>query len=248
MSEQQQRSETPDGPSETPDGPSETPDGPRLTRKARLEAFSDGVFAIAITLLVLDLYIPSSSVSSRDLLDALYDQWPGYLGYIASFLTIGALWLGHNAFSNYLERADATVLRLNLVLLLFVALLPFSTQLVSDYVTEKGAERTASVLYGMTLLAAVALLSWLWRYAVRAGLVQTRVTDREIYLLSHRLLPALVLYGLFIIAAVWAPLAALIGYLGISLFFVVPVRIPGGLLRHASERLMIRGPGQGRGS
>jgi uncharacterized membrane protein len=109
-----------------------TPDRPGLRRTGRLEGFSDGVFAFAITLLVLDLAVPATQHSEQHLLQALGDQWPGYLGYVVSFATIGALWLGHNAITDYLDRADVTLLRLNLLLLLLVAFLPFPTRLVSD--------------------------------------------------------------------------------------------------------------------
>ena len=85
-----------------------TPDRPGLRRTARLEAFSDGIFAFAITLLVLDLAVPVTRTSEQHLLDALGDQWPGYLGYVVSFSTVGALWLGHNAITDYLDRADPT--------------------------------------------------------------------------------------------------------------------------------------------
>jgi uncharacterized membrane protein len=117
------------------DEASPTSDRPRLRRTARLEAFSDGVFAIAITLLVLDLAVPAAQHSARHLLQAIGDEWPGYLGYVVSFATVGALWLGHNAITDYLDRADTTLLRLNLLLLLFVSFLPFPTRMLSEYVT-----------------------------------------------------------------------------------------------------------------
>jgi uncharacterized membrane protein len=94
----------------------------------RLEAFSDGVFAIAITLLVLELSIGSSGTALERVLGA----WPFYLAYIVSFLTIGAAWLAHTVITHRLLNVDAILLRLNLLLLLFVSLLPFPTRLVAD--------------------------------------------------------------------------------------------------------------------
>ena len=131
-----------------------TPDRPGLRRTARLEAFSDGVFAIAITLLVLDLAVPATQHSEQDLLKAVGDEWPGYLGYLVSFSTVGALWLGHNAITDYLDRADSALLRLNLLLLFFVSFLPFPTRLLSEYVRTDRAERVAVTFYGLTLLVA----------------------------------------------------------------------------------------------
>jgi uncharacterized membrane protein len=201
------------------------PDRPGLRRTARLEAFSDGVFAIAITLLVLDLAIPATKQSEQHLLDAIGDEWHGYLGYIVSFATVGALWLGHNAITDYLDRADTTLLRLNLLLLFFVSFIPFPTRLLSEYVATEQAERVAVTFYGLTLLVAGALLSLVWRYALRARLVRPDAGDEEITLLTHRLSPGLVGYALLIVVGLFAPVAAVIGYLVIALFFLLPVRI-----------------------
>src|SRR5215467_11889343 len=125
---------------------------PGTRRTERLQSLSDGVFAFAMTLLVLDIAIPATQQSANHLLNALLHQWPGYLGYLISFSTIGAIWLGHNAVTDYLDRADVTLLRLNLLLLLFVALLPFPTHLLSSYVGIDRAERVAVSVYGLTLL------------------------------------------------------------------------------------------------
>jgi uncharacterized membrane protein len=202
---------------------STTPDRPGLRRTARLEAFSDGVFAIAITLLVLDLAVPATEHSEQHLLQAIGHEWPGYLGYIVSFATVGALWLGHNAITDYLDRAD-TLLRLNLLLLLFVSFLPFPTRLLSEYVTADQAERVAVTFYGLTLLVAGALLSLFWRYALHARLVRPDAGDEEITLLTHRLTPGLAGYALLIVVGLFSPVAAVIGYLVIALFFLIPVR------------------------
>src|SRR3712207_9118074 len=89
--------------------------GGRVLSTGRLEAFSDGVFAIAITLLVLELTVPAGS--EHDLLGALMDQWPSYLAYVVSFATIGGVWLAHNVITEHLHRADPVFIRLNLLLL-----------------------------------------------------------------------------------------------------------------------------------
>jgi uncharacterized membrane protein len=110
-------------------------------RTGRLEAFSDGVFAIAITLLVLDIGV--SATAGQDLGAAIRGLWPSYLAYVASFSTIGAAWLGHNAITEYLDRADPAFVRLNLLLLLIVSFLPFPTRLVAEYIHTDKAERVA---------------------------------------------------------------------------------------------------------
>jgi uncharacterized membrane protein len=202
-----------------------TPGRPGLRRTARLEAFSDGVFAIAITLLVLDLGVPATQHSAQHLINSIGDEWPGYLGYIVSFSTVGALWLGHNAITDYLDRAGTTLLRLNLLLLFFVSFLPFPTRLLSEYITTDRAERVAATFYGLTLLIAGVLLSLLWRYALHARLVRPDAGDEEITLLTHRLTPGLGAYVLLIVIGLFAPVVAVIGYLVIAIFFLLPIRI-----------------------
>jgi uncharacterized membrane protein len=207
-------------------GSSASQDGPRLRRTARLEAFSDGVFAIAITLLVLDLAIPSTQDSARHLLEAIGDEWPGYLGYVVSFSTVGALWLGHSAITDYLAYADTTLMRLNLLLLFVVSFLPFPTRLLADFATTTyRAERVAVTFYGLTLFAAGVLLSLLWRYSARAGLIRPDTSDQEITLLSSRLTPGLGGYAVLIVIGLFAPVVAIIGYLVIAAFFLLPIRI-----------------------
>jgi uncharacterized membrane protein len=122
-----------------------------------------------------------------------------------SFSTIGALWLGHNAITDYLDRADTTLLRLNLLLLFFVSFIPFPTRLLTEYVATDQAERVAVTFYGLTLLVASALLFLLWRYALHARLVRPDAADEEISLLTHRLNPGLGGYALFIVVGLFAP-------------------------------------------
>ena len=97
-----------------------------------MEAFSDGVFAIAITLLILEIGVPAGS--GGDLLKALGDQWPSYLAYLVSFATIGAVWFAHSVITEYLDHATTTLVRLNLLLLLVVSFLPFPTKLLAEYI------------------------------------------------------------------------------------------------------------------
>ena len=152
-----------------------------------MEALSDGVFAIAITLLVLDIVVPANA--GRDLLRSVAALWPSYLAYVVSFSTIGASWLGHNAITEYLGRANATFVRLNLLLLLLIAFLPFPTRLFADYIGQDRPERVAATIYGISLLLSSTLLWVLWRYAVHAGLVRPDAADEEVQLLTQRLTP-----------------------------------------------------------
>jgi len=194
----------------------------RGLRTGRLEAFSDGVFAIAITLLVLDIALPAGA--SKHLLRSVGDLWPSYVAYVASFSTIGAMWLGHNAITEYLDRADGTFVRLNLLLLLFVAFLPFPTRLFAEYISKDSVERVAVTFYGATLVLTSTLLLVLWRYAVRRQLVRPDTGDEEIQLLTQRLTPGLGGYAVLIVAGLFYPIIAVIGYLAIAIYYIVPSR------------------------
>jgi len=210
-------------------------------RTGRLEAFSDGVFAIAITLLVLDIAV--SADAGHDLLGAILGLWPSYLAYVASFSTIGAAWLAHNAITEYLDRTDTAFVRLNLLLLLLVSFLPFPTKLVADFIHQDNAERVAVTFYGIVLLLSTTMLLVLWRYAVRARLVRPDLADEEIELLTQRLTPGLSAYLVLIVSGLFLPLVAVIGYLGIALYYIIPFRrLSASILPRRRPRKRVRPP------
>jgi uncharacterized membrane protein len=131
--------------------------------KSRMDAFSDGVFAIAITILVLEIKVPSDL---RHLSRDLEHEWPAYLAYVTSFLTIGGVWIAHHRLYSRLRFIDTTIVRLNLLLLMITAFLPFPTAILAEALRapEHTAE-TAVVLYGSTVLAIELVLQVLTRYA-----------------------------------------------------------------------------------
>jgi TMEM175 potassium channel family protein len=115
--------------------------------KNRLEAFSDGVFAIAITLLVIELHAPEVG-EGESLAHALLGEWPSYVAYLVSFLTIGVIWLNHHRVFTQVVQVDGPLLVLNLVVLLWTALIPFPTAVVAEFLGEGGEHaRTAVALY-----------------------------------------------------------------------------------------------------
>ncbi|HEY2052719.1 MAG TPA: TMEM175 family protein [Solirubrobacterales bacterium] len=116
----------------------------------RLEAFSDGVFAIAITLLVLDIHVPKPG--SGHLGQELLAQWPSYAAYVISFITIGIIWINHHAAFSRLRSVDHSILILNLLLLLSVGILPFTTSLMATYLKEGSGEGLAAAVYGASFL------------------------------------------------------------------------------------------------
>jgi uncharacterized membrane protein len=190
-------------------------------RTSRMEALSDGIFAIASTLLVLDLAIPAVS---SDVGHSLLKQWPTYLAYLVSFATIGNAWLNHSVITEYLERADAILLRLNLVLLFFVSVLPFPTHMLADYLSNSSAERIAVTVYGLNLLAIGAFTSLTWHYALAEHLIRRDNSEDDVRAISAKLDPSLASYAVAIgIGLLW-PTVAVVLYLAIALFVIIPFR------------------------
>jgi uncharacterized membrane protein len=128
--------------------------------KGRLEAFSDGVFAIAATLLIIEVGVDTHE---RNLGDALLHAWPDYAAYAISFLTIGVMWVNHHAVLDLVARVDRRFLFLNLGLLLCIAFVPFPTRLLAEFIREDG--RDAALAYGGTLTVTAVFFNLVWRYA-----------------------------------------------------------------------------------
>lgn len=186
-------------------------------RTSRLEAFSDGIFAIAITLLILEVSVPESGFD--DLWSGIIDQWPSYLAYATSFLTIGGLWLGHHGIFRRMASVDGTVMRLNILLLMFVSFLPFPTKLMAEALDKTDdAERAAVIFYGLTLLAISVVTSGLWRYvATHRDLLESDVTDKEVTAITVLTAPSMGFYVVVLLLALLAPQIAAFGYLLIAI-------------------------------
>jgi TMEM175 potassium channel family protein len=200
----------------------------------RLEAFSDGVLAIAITLLVLELGVPPEA--GEHLLRSILDQWPSLLAYITSFLTIGVIWLQHSAITGALRTADATLYRLNLLVLLLASFLPFPTKLVAEYVGETKPERVAAVFYGLILLALALAMTAFVRYAAEHRRLVKDEVDAHVVeeALVHQ--PSFLLYGIGIGVSLLLPTTAVVVYLATSLYLGIPGRTVHRLLRRRRHR------------
>ncbi len=206
------------------DGGSGRP-SPRLTDTRRVEAFSDGVFAIVVTLLVLDLREPEHAPG--ELLNGLARQWPACLGYFASFLYVAVIWLNHHQAFVAIRRVDAGVHMANLALLLTTALIPFPTAVLSRALingVDTTDARTAVALYAGIATAMCA--SWLLLYDQvhrrRGELVEAGI-DRQAFGANRiRAIAGIAAYvtaGL--IGALWLPAAALVVFVAMPLFYAV---------------------------
>jgi len=170
----------------------------------RFNAFSDGVFAIAITLLVLELPVPAANVA---VLPALQASWPEFLGYLISFAFIGSIWLTHSTLTKMMKRGDSVAYGVNLVLLLFVALLPFSTSLMVTHLTAPDV-RVAVIFYGLNVLLASLTLSLLMFYVAREpALVVDQLADETLRMLYRE---RWVVIGVSVFALAMAFLAPLV--------------------------------------
>jgi uncharacterized membrane protein len=129
----------------------------------RLETFADGVFAIAATLLILNVDAQVSE-DLHDLGGRLLDIWPSYVAYAVTFFTIGIVWVNHHTVMSQIDRTDRIFLFLNIGFLMFVAFAPFPTRLIAEHIRGEGA-RAATLTYGITLVLMAVLFNALWLYA-----------------------------------------------------------------------------------
>jgi uncharacterized membrane protein len=207
----------------------------RLLPTGRLEAFSDGVFAIAITLLVLELHVPGKG---EELVHSLETEWARYLGYFVSFTFIGGVWIAHSNMTRFIKAADARLMRLNLTLLLSVSILPFTTAIAATHLfaaylsldthtTGAGlSERVAAVLFGLNLTLAALMVYLVIRHAARTpGLAAGDVAEAELQIFARERRAAVLLQAGATIMGVFLPLTAVIFYLAVSVLTVVePLR------------------------
>jgi TMEM175 potassium channel family protein len=181
----------------------------------RLETFSDGVFAIAATLLVLEF-----SVSGRDLGHALLHIWPSYLAYVTSFVTIGIIWMNHHHTVSLIARTDRTMLFLNNLLLLTIAFLPFPTKLIGDYL-RTDQERAAALAYAATLVVMAILHQLWWQYARRGRrLIADETPDSALTAVDRAYWPGVPMYAAVFVVAFFSPLAAVVITFAIAAFYL----------------------------
>jgi uncharacterized membrane protein len=197
--------------------------------KARLEALSDGVIAIAITLLILEIKVPEGA--GEDLPHQLAEQWPSYVSYVVSFFVIGVIWLNHDALFAHLARADRKLTALNLVLLFTIATIPWPTNLLATYMREGGdGERLAALIYSGTMLAMGIAFGTLWRYAARdRRLLGTDLSDEEIRRRTLRFTIGSPFYLLAVLVALVSAPACLAINAALAVYYAIP---GAGMMRH----------------
>jgi uncharacterized membrane protein len=184
---------------------------------SRIEAFSDGVFAIAITLLILEIKIPTQAQGS--LTTSLLRQWPSYLGFLMSFMFIGIMWINHHRMFTLIKRSTDALLVLNLFLLLGVTVVPFPTAVLTGYLGGP-EQKVAVIFYNAVFVVIGVMFNVLWRYVVSHRLIDPS-TLHSAAVMSKQYAFGPVVY-LICLALAWVSVkASLTLGIGIAIFFVL---------------------------
>jgi TMEM175 potassium channel family protein len=187
---------------------------------ARIEAFSDGVFAIAITLLILEIRVPPTA-EHDGLAKALAHLWPSYLAFLASFMTIGVMWLNHHRLFTLIKTADDGLIAFNLLLLLGITWLPFPTALLAEHLLGADA-RTAGVVYAGSFFGIAIVFNLMWRYAVRARCV---IDTLDVHGITRQYSLGPVMYAVLVGVAFVNGVACLVVSALYALYFALPPRL-----------------------
>lgn len=207
-----------------------------LKETGRVEAFSDGVFAVAITLLVLNIRIPGPDPLAGHLWIMLGSEWPMLVAYGTSFATIGIIWINHHRLFVHIKRTNTVLLLLNLLLLLIIVFIPVPTALLAEYLVLPD-QHVAAVLYSGTFFLLACCFNILWRYAsYKNRLLGKNVDSRSVAAISWQYLFGPLSY-LIVFGVAWinTPACIILSFI-LALFFA----IPGPALRSLPEKVEIR--------
>ena len=199
----------------------------------RLEAFSDGVFAVAITLLVLNIKIPGADVSPDHLPDDIHlwqmllKELPMLAAYATSFATIGVMWINHHRLYSHIKRTNTVLMLLNLLLLLIIVFIPVPTALLAEYVAYPTDHHVAAIIYSATNVVLAICFNLLWRYAsYHNRFLGKNVDTRAVAAINRQYLFGPLVYLIaFILALFNTPASIILNFL-IALFFALPPRLP----------------------
>ena len=188
-----------------------------MNETTRVEAFSDGVFAIAITLLILEIKVPTEG----DLGPALLHEWPSFLAFLASFFTIGVMWMNHHRLFTLIERADDILIGLNLLLLLGITWIPFPTALLATHTLN----RIAALVYSTTFFVMSLIFQVFWAYATRRPGIMAPEKSTGARQITWQYILGPVLYLISIVIAFFSGAAVLIWSALVAIYFAIPARV-----------------------
>jgi uncharacterized membrane protein len=190
----------------------------------RLETFADGVLAIAITLLILEVRVPSPAhLEGGSLSSALAEEWPSYAGYVVSFLTLGIIWVNHHQMFKLIRSVTHGFLMLNVIFLMTISFLPFPTALVADYIRNPDGRRTATLVYGATMVAIAIMFNVVWRAASTGRRLLVDGVDKEaLARISRSYLGGPIAYGTATLLAFLSPFISLGIFAVMALYWLLP--------------------------
>src|SRR4249919_281933 len=187
-------------------------------KTSRLEAFSDGVFAVAITLLVLDLNVPGGD----HLWHQLKDEWPQFASFFVSFWVIGIIWVNHHGLLDHLKRTDRPVLYLNLLVLMTVVFIPFSTALMAEHLKSGADEKVAALVYALAFLAMGIAFNLFWAYIVKHRReLGVEIPDEEVRRMSVGFMIGSPIYVVAVIMAFISPAVVLIIIPAVAVYYML---------------------------
>lgn len=192
--------------------------------KSRIEALTDGVYAIVMTLLVLEIAVPQlthSEVAAGELSKQLFELWPVILSYAMSFMILGFFWIYHHDQSHYIKQVNRIFVWITIFYLMFIAFIPFSTELLGEY----GDQQISVIVYGINI-AIVAFWAYVqWWYAAKDHrLIDPDLDPTFITIMSRRSLVGPILYLIAVVLSFVSTDASLVMYIGIPLYYLVPAR------------------------
>ena len=187
-------------------------------KTSRLEAFSDGVFAVAITLLVLEINIPAG----ENLWHQLKEEWPSFASFFVSFWVIGIIWVNHHGLLDHLKRTDRGVLYLNLLVLMTVVFIPFSTALMAEHLKSGDDEKVAAIVYASAFLAMGIAFGLFWTYIVKHRReLGVEIPDEEVRRMSVGFMIGNPLYAVAVVMAFISPAVVLVIVGGVAAYYMV---------------------------
>jgi uncharacterized membrane protein len=182
----------------------------------RLETFSDGVFAIAATLLILDVKLPEDGSVAHGFLHI----WPSYAGYALGFVTIGIMWINHHTVFACIDRVDRTFLTINVLFLMLIAFVPFPTRVLAEHLQHDA--KAAAFVYGLTMVLMAILYNTLWFYAaVGRRLIAADADPRTVTGITRAFIPGVPIYAIATLSALLSSWLSAGLYAAIALFYVL---------------------------
>ena len=187
-------------------------------KTSRLEAFSDGVFAVAITLLILEINVPAG----ENLWHQLKEEWPSFASFFVSFWVIGIIWVNHHGLLDHLKRTDRAVLYLNLLVLMTVVFIPFSTALMAEHLKSGDDEKVAAIVYASAFLAMGIAFGLFWTYIVKHRReLGVEIPDEEVRRMSVGFMIGNPLYAVAVVMAFISPAVVLVIVGGVAAYYMV---------------------------